>query len=84
MPPELQQSMLLYAQYLSDKMAAITQGVPPDPGLMQKQLAGALAGGQQNPLGAAPGAAQPGQVEGAAMNQGNALAGLVAQHSASA
>jgi rubrerythrin len=77
MPPNIQQSMAMYFQYLSDKLAAITQGVPPDPMLMQKQLAGAMAGGPQNPLGAAPGAAQPGQVENAAANQGNALAGLV-------
>lgn len=76
MPPNLQRSILLYAQYLSDKMAAITQGVPPDPGLMRQQLAAAMGGGQ-NPLGAAPGTAQPGQVESAAAQQGSALAGLV-------
>lgn len=78
MPPNLQQSIQLYFQYLSDKLGAITQGVPPDPGLMQRQLAGALAGGK-SPLGAAPGAARPGEVEKAASNQGAALAGLVSQ-----
>ena len=78
LPPQLQQSMLLYAQYLSDKMAAITQGVPPDPrAAMQAQMAGALGAGSSNPLGAPPGAAQPGQVESAATNQGNNIAGLL-------
>ncbi len=76
LPPDRQHFILLYAQYMSDKLAAVTQGIPPDPGLQQRQMAAALAGGQ-NPLSAAPGATQPAQVENAAANQGNALAGLV-------
>lgn len=74
MSPEIQQSMQLYFQYVSDKLAAVTQGTPPDPGLQQRQMAAALAGGNQNPLGAAPGAAQPAQIEKAAASQGNSLA----------
>lgn len=74
MAPEIQQSMQLYFQYVSDKLAAVTQGTPPDPGLQQRQMAAALAGGNQNPLGAAPGAAQPAQIEKAAASQGNSLA----------
>ena len=43
-------------------------------GSFEPVFAGALAGGSQNPLGAAPGAAQPGQVEHAAANQGSGIA----------
>ncbi len=71
-----QQSMQMYFQYVSDKLSAITQGVPPNPMAMQQQrMAAALQGGGQNPLGAAPGAAQPGQVEKAAGAQGSQIAG---------
>jgi hypothetical protein len=71
----IQQGLLMYFQYCSDKLAAITQGVPPDPQLLNKQMAAAMAGGGQpgagNPLNGVPGASDsPANVEGAAAKQG--------------
>ncbi len=74
--PAIQQGILMYFQYCSDKLTAVTQGVPPDPMLATRQMAAAMNGNQpNNPLGGIPGeTATPSKVEGAATQQGNQFA----------
>lgn len=73
--PAIQQGILMYFQYCSDKLTAVTQGKPPDPALLNKQMAVANAGGQPSPLNGVPGASDsPASVEGAAAKQGNQFA----------
>src|ERR1043166_7998178 len=77
--PAIQHGILMYCQYCSDKLAAVTQGVPPDPMAANRALAAAIhGGGDQNPLSGVPGQTQqPGNVEAAVQNQGNAFANKV-------
>lgn len=85
--PAIQSGLLQYFQYCSDKLAAVTQGKPPDPMAFNRAFANAAGG--NGPGGGAPGAGPsalsgipgqtegPGQAEMAAQNQGAALASHV-------
>jgi hypothetical protein len=74
--PAIQQGILLYAQYLSDKLTMINQttgAMPPNPMQMAGQLGAALGG--KSPLNGVPGVTEkPGAAEGAAKNQGDSFA----------
>lgn len=74
--PAIQQGILMYFQYCSDKLAAVTQGIPPDPMLATKRAAQALGGGKPgDPLSGIPGQTEaPQAAEGAASKQGNQFA----------
>jgi hypothetical protein len=77
--PAIQHGILMYCQYCSDKLAAVTQGIPPDPLAANRAFAAAVHGGNdQNPLNGIPGQTQQtGNVESAVQNQGNAFASKV-------
>lgn len=74
--PAIQQGILMYFQYCSDKLAAVTQGIPPDPMLATKRMAEAMAGGKPgDPLSGIPGQTEaPAAAEGAAQKQGQGFA----------
>jgi hypothetical protein len=72
----LQQAILYYFQYCSDKLSAVTNGVPPDPMALNRAFASAVSGGSggDSALSGVPGqTVRPQQAELAAQNQGNAM-----------